>query len=211
MPRDEVETELCEVVSEVLHLPSIGIHDGFFDLGGHSMAAMKLVGRVRSMFEVDITIRDVFDAPTVAELAELVRSGERSAQPGITATGETGPVPLAPSQRLHWQRHRSSRSRAQSDHALALQLQEPIDAGHLALALDDVVDRHVPLRTVFAPDGTRCTRRTGHVRVSMSSTSVTTICIAGCSRSRSCGSISPRRLRCGCTWCPTTRAPRCCC
>ncbi|WP_139794599.1 non-ribosomal peptide synthetase, partial [Prescottella equi] len=153
-PRDEVETELCEVVSEVLHLPSIGIHDGFFDLGGHSMAAMKLVGRVRSMFEVDITIRDVFDAPTVAELAELVRSGERSAQPGITATGETGPVPLAPSQRLHWQRHRSSRSRAQSDHALALQLQEPIDAGHLALALDDVVDRHVPLRTVFAPDGT---------------------------------------------------------
>ncbi|BCN62366.1 hypothetical protein RE9431_08210 [Prescottella equi] len=154
VPRDEVETELCEVVSEVLHLPSIGIHDGFFDLGGHSMAAMKLVGRVRSMFEVDITIRDVFDAPTVAELAELVRSGERSAQPGIAVTGETGPVPLAPSQRLHWQRHRSSRSRAQSDHALALQLQEPIDAGHLALALDDVVDRHVPLRTVFAPDGT---------------------------------------------------------
>ncbi|MFC9514919.1 amino acid adenylation domain-containing protein [Nocardiaceae bacterium NPDC056970] len=153
-PRDEVETELCEVVSEVLHLPAVGIHDGFFDLGGHSMAAMKLVGRVRSVFEVDITIRDVFDAPTVAELAEIVRSGERSAHPGITVTGETGPVPLAPSQRLHWQRHRSSRSRAQSDHALALQLQEPVDAGHLALALDDVVDRHVPLRTVFAPDGT---------------------------------------------------------
>ncbi len=210
-PRDEVETELCEVVSEVLHLPSIGIHDGFFDLGGHSMAAMKLVGRVRSMFEVDITIRDVFDAPTVAELAELVRSGERSAQPGIVVTGETGPVPLAPSQRLHWQRHRSSRSRAQSDHALALQLQEPIDAGHLALALDDVVDRHVPLRTVFAPDGTEVYTSDGP------RPGVDVIDVGDDDLHRRVFEIA--QLRIDLTeeaplrvhLCPTTRAPRCCC
>ncbi|PTR28917.1 non-ribosomal peptide synthase protein (TIGR01720 family)/amino acid adenylation domain-containing protein [Rhodococcus sp. OK519] len=152
-PRDELETELCEVFSDILHLPAVGIHDGFFDLGGHSMAAMKLVGRIRSAFEVAITIRDVFDAPTVAELADVVRHGDRVAHSGLAVTGETGPVPLAPSQRMHWLRHRSSRARAQADHALALELLEPIDPEHLARALDDVVDRHVPLRTVFAPDG----------------------------------------------------------
>ncbi|QCQ93711.1 non-ribosomal peptide synthetase [Rhodococcus sp. SGAir0479] len=151
--RDDVEQQLCEIFSEILHLPAVGIHDGFFDLGGHSMASMKLVGRVRSAFGCEITIRDVFDAPTVAELADVVRRGATPARAGLVATGETGPVPLAPAQRVHWLRHRAAGSSARADHALALQLRDPIDAAVLARALDDVVDRHVPLRTVFAPDG----------------------------------------------------------
>ncbi|RVW08080.1 amino acid adenylation domain-containing protein [Prescottella agglutinans] len=152
-PRDDVETELCELFSEILHLPAVGIHDGFFDLGGHSMASMKLVGRVRAVFGCDITIRDVFDAPTVAELADVVRRAENPARPALVATAATAPVPQAPVQRLHWLRHRAAGASARADHALALQLRERIDPEVLARALDDVVDRHVPLRTVFAPDG----------------------------------------------------------
>ncbi|WP_433609984.1 amino acid adenylation domain-containing protein [Prescottella agglutinans] len=152
-PRDDVETALCELFSEILHLPAVGIHDGFFDLGGHSMASMKLVGRVRTVFGCEITIRDVFDAPTVAELADVVRRGNNPARPALVATGEAGPAPQAPAQRLHWLRHRAAGSSARADHALALQLRESIDPEVLARALDDVVDRHLPLRTVFAPDG----------------------------------------------------------
>lgn len=152
-PRDDVETELCELFSEVLHLPAVGIHDGFFDLGGHSMASMKLVGRVRTALGCEITIRDVFDAPTVAELADVVRRGNNPVRPALVATGDTTTVPQAPAQRLHWLRHRAAGASARADHALALQLRERVDPVVLARALDDVVDRHVPLRTVFAPDG----------------------------------------------------------
>ncbi|WP_430330886.1 amino acid adenylation domain-containing protein [Rhodococcus sp. ACT016] len=153
-PRDDVEIELCELFSQILHLPAVGIHDGFFDLGGHSMASMKLVGRVRAVFGCEITIRDVFDAPTVAELAEIVRRAATPARPALVASGAADPVPLAPVQRLHWLRHRAAGTSARADHALALQLRERIDAEVLVRALDDVVDRHIPLRTVFAPDGT---------------------------------------------------------
>ncbi|RVW06542.1 non-ribosomal peptide synthetase [Rhodococcus spongiicola] len=152
-PRDEVERQLCEAFSEILHLPAVGVHDGFFDLGGHSMASMKLVGRVRALFGCEITIRDIFDAPTVAELADVVRRRNTPARPVLVATGAATPVPLAPAQRLHWLRHRGAGSSARADHALALQLRETIDTDVLARALDDVVDRHVTLRTVFAPDG----------------------------------------------------------
>ncbi|GAB2664196.1 amino acid adenylation domain-containing protein [Prescottella soli] len=152
-PRDDVETELCEIFSEILRLPVVGIHDGFFDLGGHSMASMKLVGRVRTVFGREITIRDVFDAPTVAELAEVVRRADNPGRPALVATGDDAPVSLAPAQRLHWLRHRAAGSSARADHALALRLRERIDPEMLARALDDVVDRHMPLRTVFAPDG----------------------------------------------------------
>ncbi|RVW00669.1 non-ribosomal peptide synthase/polyketide synthase [Rhodococcus xishaensis] len=152
-PRDEVERQLCEIFSEILHLPAVGVHDGFFDLGGHSMASMRLVGRVRALFGCEITIRDIFDTPTVAELAEVVRRRNTPARPALVAAGAATPVPLAPAQRLHWLRHRAAGSSARADHALALRLHETIDADVLARALDDVVDRHVTLRTVFAPDG----------------------------------------------------------
>ena len=76
-PRTAVESTVAAAFAEILQLPSVGVHDSFFELGGHSMASMKLVGRIREAFGVDVSIRDVFDAPSVAELAAVVA---RSAQ-----------------------------------------------------------------------------------------------------------------------------------
>ncbi|HEY0637736.1 MAG TPA: amino acid adenylation domain-containing protein, partial [Pseudonocardiaceae bacterium] len=71
-PPTPEQAALAELVAAVLGLPSVGVHDTFFALGGHSMSAMRLLGRVRTVLGAELTVRDVFDAPTVAGLAALL-------------------------------------------------------------------------------------------------------------------------------------------
>jgi aspartate racemase len=79
-PRTAVEAVLAALWAEVLGVERVGIHDHFFDLGGHSLLATKLMLRVRDTFKVELALRVLFEAPTVAELAEQVIVHER--QPG---------------------------------------------------------------------------------------------------------------------------------
>ncbi|WP_052344805.1 non-ribosomal peptide synthetase [Thermocrispum municipale] len=152
-PRTPEQRVLAELFAETLELDDVGITDNFFLLGGHSMAAMRLLGRIRSRLSAELTIRDVFDAPTVEQLAERLSASERSAEPELhrfEVMSERS-LPVAPAQRwplrLH-QRHQ------QFDHALVLRSAWPLDAEALAGALADVVQRHEPLRTIFTEDGT---------------------------------------------------------
>ena len=69
-PRTESEKQLAAVWSEVLGAQRVGIHDNFFDLGGNSLLALRLVSRIRSVFSVDLPLVTLFAAPTVAELAQ---------------------------------------------------------------------------------------------------------------------------------------------
>ncbi|MEU3650020.1 amino acid adenylation domain-containing protein [Lentzea sp. NPDC034063] len=71
-PRNELEQEIADVWTEVLGVARIGVHDNFFDLGGHSMAATQVVFRVSERFRVDVPLRAMFDEPTVESLARRV-------------------------------------------------------------------------------------------------------------------------------------------
>ncbi|WP_164020351.1 non-ribosomal peptide synthetase, partial [Pyxidicoccus trucidator] len=68
-PRNETEQRLAALWSEVLRVERVGIHDNFFDLGGHSLLATQAVTRIRSAFNVELSLQDFFEAPTVAEFA----------------------------------------------------------------------------------------------------------------------------------------------
>jgi surfactin family lipopeptide synthetase A len=69
VPRTPVEKLLAEIWAEVLKVERVGIHDNFFDLGGHSVLATQVVSRLREASHMDVLLRALFEAPTIAELA----------------------------------------------------------------------------------------------------------------------------------------------
>jgi amino acid adenylation domain-containing protein len=74
MPRNAVEEILASLFAQVLGLPQVNIDDSFFDLGGHSLSAARLLGRVRRELGAEVTVGQLFAARSVAGLAELLRS-----------------------------------------------------------------------------------------------------------------------------------------
>ena len=80
-PRTAVERELVAVLAELLGMEKVGVNDNFFFLGGHSLLGTQLIARVRNIFGVELSLRTVFDSPTVAELSdEIERSLSREHQ-----------------------------------------------------------------------------------------------------------------------------------
>ena len=71
-PRTKVESQLAEIWQEVLGVASVGVHDDFFDVGGHSLKAMQCISRIDSALGVSLPLRQIFETPTVAELAAFV-------------------------------------------------------------------------------------------------------------------------------------------
>jgi amino acid adenylation domain-containing protein len=146
--RDDTEQILCGLFGEVLGVGEVGIDDGFFALGGHSLLGVKLIGKVRAALGVELGIRDLFREPTVAGLAGLVGTA-RTAGPVPRAFTRPGRLPLSFAQRRLWFVDRTGGTDAGYHVPMAVRLRGPIDEAALRSALADVVGRHEALRTVF--------------------------------------------------------------
>jgi acyl carrier protein len=71
-PSTEIEKELAAMWQEVMGIERVGVHDDFFDLGGHSLIATQLVARIRDVFQFSLPLVTLFETPTVAEIARLI-------------------------------------------------------------------------------------------------------------------------------------------
>ncbi|MEU4768131.1 amino acid adenylation domain-containing protein [Actinosynnema sp. NPDC023794] len=149
-PTTARERVLCDLFGEVLGVPDIGLHDSFFALGGHSLLATRLVSRIRTVFDAELPIRALFEAPTVAEVARRL-GGAELARPALVRRDRPARVPLSFAQRRLWFLNRFDRTSVSYNMPLALRLEGDLDDRALAEALADVVIRHESLRTVF-PD-----------------------------------------------------------
>ncbi len=103
LPRNEIETSLIRIWEEVLDVRPIGIHDKFFDLGGHSLSATRVVSRVIEQFQLEIPLQSLFQSPTIAEMAAVIaeHQGKMLDQSQLSAIlDELGSMSDAEAQRL---------------------------------------------------------------------------------------------------------------
>ncbi|SDG84175.1 amino acid adenylation domain-containing protein [Lentzea fradiae] len=146
-PRDPVEESVCALFAEVLGVSPIGVDDDFFALGGHSLAAARLVGRLRAVAGVEVPAAMVFEASTPSALAAVAATAG-GARPGPLPVPHPARPALSAAQRRMWFVQQSDRGPAYNV-PMALRLRGPLDVRALTAALNDVVARHEPLRTIF--------------------------------------------------------------
>ena len=150
--RTPTEELLAAIWSQVLGIERVGIYDNFFQLGGHSLLATQVVSRIREAFQVEMPLRRLFEAPTVAGLAESVDVGRGAglqASP-IVPVPRSGELPLSFAQQRLWFIDQLEPGSSVYNFPAAVRLKGPLNVAALKKSLDEIVKRHEALRTTFA-------------------------------------------------------------
>lgn len=156
-PRTATERAVAVVFAEVLGLETVGVEEDFFAAGGHSLLATRLAASLTDRLDRTVTVRDVFERPTVAALAQLAGDTDvpDADRPVRFAPAAVRPsrLPVSLAQRRLWFINRLEPGSAAYNIPVVLHLDGPLDVRALRAAFSDLVQRHEPLRTVFPFDG----------------------------------------------------------
>ena len=150
-PATLTEEVLAGLDAQVLGLQRVGVDDWFFDLGGDSLSAMRLVAAVNKSFDAGLAVRAVFEAPTVAGLALRIGGDGGGFSPSV-AVPRPVVVPLSFAQRRLWFLDQLQGPSAVYNMAVAVRVRGRLDAVALGVALVDVLGRQESLRTLFPAD-----------------------------------------------------------
>src|SRR5262249_61625566 len=126
----------------------VGVNDSFFDLGGDSISAMRLIAAINTGLDAGLSVRDVFEAPTVSQLAPRI-GGDAARFPRLVAGERPAVVPLSFAQNRLWFIDQLHRPSPVYNIAIAMRLRGPVDAAALGLGPAGRVGRPETLRTRF--------------------------------------------------------------
>jgi amino acid adenylation domain-containing protein len=155
-PRNQREELLAQIFAQVLGVERVGIRDDFFDLGGHSLLATQVISRVRRSFDLELPVRALFAAPTVAELAEKIEAARepvpRLEPSALVPQPREARLPLSFAQQRLWFLDQFEPHSALYNQATAFRVSGALDVNALRESLRQVVRRHEALRTTFGVD-----------------------------------------------------------
>ncbi|HEX8184157.1 MAG TPA: amino acid adenylation domain-containing protein, partial [Blastocatellia bacterium] len=152
-PRTPVEELLAGVWAQVLNVKRVGSNDDFFELGGHSLLATQVVSRVRQAFQVEVSLRTLFESTQLAQLAlsiEKAMLDERGLQaPPMTAVSREQSIPLSFAQQRLWFLDQFAPGNAFYNIPAAVRIKGRVDIEALRMTFNEIVRRHESLRTTF--------------------------------------------------------------
>ncbi|MFY0528921.1 amino acid adenylation domain-containing protein [Archangium gephyra] len=158
-PRTPAEEVLAGLWAQVLGVERVGVHDDFFALGGHSLLATRAISRIRSAFRLEVPLRELFEAPTVAALVQrleaLARAGAEWRRPPVLPEPRTAPLPLSFAQQRLWFLDQLQPGSAFYNVPAMVRMEGHLDAEVLERGLREVIRRHEVLRSTFhaSPEG----------------------------------------------------------
>lgn len=152
-PRNDIEASLCTIWQQLLGVEQVGVTDNFFELGGHSLLATRLVAHVEQELNISIPLREMFDLPDLAALAEAMKHYQTAqGRPVLAPVSRDKVLPLSFAQQRLWLLDNIDGSSALYNMPNALRLDGDLNYQALNQALNAILQRHESLRTCFAVD-----------------------------------------------------------
>src|SRR5262249_3972854 len=159
-PRTPLEKRLAGIWAEVLQVEQVGLHDDFFALGGDSLLATRVLIHLCEISHVELDVSLIFEAPTVAEMAErietLMQAPAASGSAIACAPRQNGAAPASLAQERQWELHRALPDLPFFNVLYTLRVTSPCDVAILERSINEIVRRHEILRTTFAAVDGRC-------------------------------------------------------
>jgi acyl carrier protein len=153
-PRTPTEEVLASIWSNILDVADVGVFDDFFALGGHSLLLVRVAAQIRESFQLELPLRLLFEAPTLAQLADLVDATRRTAEGiedvPITVVPSVGTLPLSFAQERLWIFEQLEPDTGAYNIPRVLRLKGQLDVVALEKSVNAVVARHAVLRSSFS-------------------------------------------------------------
>ncbi|MGW8460335.1 non-ribosomal peptide synthase/polyketide synthase [Bacillus atrophaeus] len=148
-PKTRMEEQLVHVWKEVLKLEQVGVKDNFFDIGGHSLRGMTLVAKIHKQFHKSISLREVFQCPTIEEMAKVIAGAETCGPDDIPAAEVKDVYPVSSVQKMVYLSTQIEGGELSYNMPGILTLEGRIDMDRLQIAFHRLIQRHESLRTGF--------------------------------------------------------------
>jgi amino acid adenylation domain-containing protein len=153
-PRTPVEQAVAGIWSEVLGIKCIGVQDNFFELGGHSLLAIQMISRIRDLCKVEITLRSLFETPTVEGLAQNIEWAGKDSAPSpalsIIPVSRDKDLPLSFAQQRLWFIYQLGSDSHAYNIPETIHMQGDLNVPALEQTINEIIRRHEVLRTTFS-------------------------------------------------------------
>ncbi|MBP1176320.1 amino acid adenylation domain-containing protein/non-ribosomal peptide synthase protein (TIGR01720 family) [Paenibacillus sp. PvR133] len=148
-PRTWMEIKLADIWQDVLGLPQVGINENFFEIGGHSLRATTLTSRVRKDLNKPMELQNIFEAPTIEQLAALLEEQDQITYASIPVAEKRDTYPLSFAQTRMYVLHQLDPDGISYNTTSALRVIGPIDMKQVEEVFHQLISRHAALRTSF--------------------------------------------------------------